>query len=272
MLTPAPDLPPCRPRNRLLAGLPPGELARLAPRLEPVRLELRQVLHDVDRPITHVHFVEAGVVSVVSAMADGTAVETATIGYEGLVGLPLFLGVDRTPAQAFCQIPGAAYRLEAGAFQEEIARGGALRGAVGRYAQALFTLVAQNSACNRLHLVERRCARWLLQTHDRVGAERGVDEFPLTQQFLSQMLGVRRATVSEAAATLQARGVIVYEYGRVRVRDRAGLEAAACECYQIISREFDRLVARLPVGPSPLAAVPTADASGHTALRDADAA
>jgi len=261
-----------RPHNRLLAALPPGELARLLPEIELVRLELREVLYDVDQPMVHAHFAETSVISVLGVMADGTAVETATVGHEGMVELPLFLGVDRTPAQAFCQIPGTAYRMSADAFQAEIARGGALRAVVGRYAQALFTQVAQGSACNRLHPVDQRCARWLLQTHDRVGAERGVDEFPLTQRFLSQMLGVRRATVSEVAAALQGSGLIAYEYGRMRVRDRAGLEAAACECYRIIRRELDRLISQVPVGPGPLAAVVTTDPSGRTALRDGDGA
>ena len=227
-----------RPRNRLLAALPDADLAQLAPRLEPVNLELKQILFDVDAVIPHAYFLEDGVVSVLGVMKDGTAVETATIGHEGLVGLPLFLGTDRTAAQGFCQVPGRALRLEADAFRQAIAQIPALRDVTARYTQALFTLVAQSSACNRLHSVEQRCARWLLMTHDRVGR----DEFPLTHLFLSQMLGVRRATVTEAAGALQGAGLIEYAYGRIAVRDRPGLERAACECYAIIRREFDRLL------------------------------
>jgi len=251
-----------RPRNRILAALPAAEYARLTPALEPVTLELRQVLFDVDRPIEYVYFPEDAVASVLGVMTDGSAVETATIGHEGFVGLPVFLGADRTPAQAFCQVPGEAYRIESGAFRQEIARAGDLRDALSRYTQALFTQVAQSSACNRLHTMRERCARWLLQTHDRVGR----DEFPLTQQFLSQMLGVRRATVTEAASGLQQDGLITYEYGRITVRDRRRLEAASCECYEIIRREFARLLDGRDA-PSVLEGVQT-EQDGRTAVGD----
>ena len=249
-------------RNRILAALPEAEYARLAPALEPVSFELRQVLFDVDRPIDYVYFPEDCIASVVSVMADGSAVETATIGFEGVVGLPVFLGADRTPAQAFVQIPGEAYRIESGAFRQEIQRGGDLRDALSRYTQALFTQVAQSSACNRLHTMRERCARWLLQTHDRIGH----DEFPLTQQFLSQMLGVRRATVTVAASELQNDGLITYEYGRITVRDRRGLEAASCECYEIIRREFARLLEGRDT-PSVLEGIQT-ERDGLTAVGD----
>ncbi len=255
-------------RNRILASLPAGEYARLAPHLERVDLELRQILFDVDRPITHVYFPEAMVTSVLGVMADGTSVETATVGREGMVGLPVFLGTDQTSAQAFSQVPGPALRMTAEAFRAAVADSPALTLALHRYTQALFTLVAQNSACNRLHTMAERCARWLLHTHDRV--ER--DEFPLTHHFLSQMLGVRRATVTEAMGTVQARGAVDYQMGRVRVRDRGALEGAACECYAIITREFDRLLGGSGTRPrgdaSPLEAV-TTEQGGRTALREA---
>jgi hypothetical protein len=171
-------------------------------------------------------------------MADGSAVETATIGREGMVGLPVFLGTDRTSAQAFVQIPGAALRMTTATFRRALVGSPSLSRALSRYTQALFTLVAQSSACNRLHAMPERCARWLLHSHDRM--ER--DEFSLTHQFLSQMLGVRRATVTEGMTELQATGAIEYAMGRIRVVDRARLEDAACECYVIIAREFDRLL------------------------------
>jgi CRP-like cAMP-binding protein len=257
------------PRNRLLASLPADELAELAHDLERVHLELRQVLFDVDRPIEHVYFPEAAVVSVLSVMADGTAVETATVGHEGMVGLPVFLGTDQMSAQAFCQISGPALRMPSDAFRRAAERSRALTRAMQRYTQALFGFVAQNSACNRLHTMPERCARWLLHTHDRVGGDEGHHDFPLTHQFLSQMLGVRRATVTEVMGAMQSAGTITYGMGRVAVCDRDALERAACECYAVIVREFDRLLDGAPthdVG-DPLGDVRTSE-GGRTVVGD----
>ena len=254
-------------RNRILASLPAEDYARLAPDLVHVDLETKQVIFDVDQRIEHVYFPEASVVSILGVMADGTAVETATIGREGMAGLPVFLGTDQTSAQAFAQVAGPALRMTADAFRAAVDRSPALTRVLHRYTQALFTFVGQSSACNRVHVMTQRCARWLLHTHDRM--ER--DEFPLTHQFLSQMLGVRRATVTEAMGALQGGGSIAYEMGQVRVRDRAGLEAAACECYAIVTREFDRLLdgadARARQVPNPLADLTTA-AGGRSTLGD----
>jgi CRP-like cAMP-binding protein len=226
-----------------------------------VRLELRQLLFDKDAPIEHVYFCESAVVSIVNMMSDGTAVETATVGNEGMVGLPLFHGVDRTAAQAFCQIPGDALAMTSAAFRTELRHPGTLGTLLGRYAEAMFTMVAQSSACNRLHPMRERCARWLLTTHDRVGG----DEFPLTHHFLAQMLGVRRATVTEAAGSLQDARLIAYRMGTVRILDRPGLETASCECYAIIRAAFGHL---LPghVSASPLARVPTSKGGKSRAL------
>ncbi|HVE80140.1 MAG TPA: Crp/Fnr family transcriptional regulator [Gemmatimonadaceae bacterium] len=256
----APAASRATPRNRILAALPGDEYARLAPGLELVPLELRRLVFDVDQPIEHVYFPEAGVISIVSVMADGTAAETATVGYEGMAGLPVFLGTDRTASQAFCQVRGEAYRLTTPVFLQAVGESATLRAVLGRYAQALFTLVAQSSACNRLHPMRQRCARWLLMTHDRVGTE----TFALTQQFLSQMLGVRRATVTEAAGELQAAGLIEYAYGKITVRDRARLERATCECYEIVRQEFARLLEERPAR-SPLRDVPTSENGFSTA-------
>lgn len=228
-----------KPRNRILASLPAPQLKRITKNLELVELESSQILFDQGRPIANVHFVETGVASVVGIMSDGSAVETATIGYEGMVGLPLFHGVTRSAAQAFCQVPGTAYRMSSRAFQAEIRRDhGALTEILGRYTEALFTMVAQSAACNRVHPVRERCARWLLQTHDRVAA----DEFSLTHRFLAQMLGVRRASVTDAVGTLRKAGIVEYKMGRMRILDRRKLERSACECYEIITSEFDRLL------------------------------
>ena len=234
-------------RNQILASLPGDELARLEPRLQRVDLDLRQVLIDPDQPIEQVYFPESSVISVLSLLSDGTAIETATVGWEGMVGLPLFLGVDRTPAQAFCQVQGDALRMDAASFREATRPGSGLSTILNRYTQALFTFLAQASACNGRHTVQERCARWLLLAHDRVGRNR----FSLEQQFVSQMLGVRRAAVLEMIGSLQSAGLIEYTDGQMTVKDRAGLEAASCECYVIIQREFARLLAGREI-PSPL--------------------
>jgi CRP-like cAMP-binding protein len=257
------------PRNHLLAALPAADLAHLAPALEPVPLVVGDVMFDVHRPIEHAWFVERGVVSIVGVMADGTAIETATIGPEGMVGMPIFHETDRASAQAFCQVAGSALRLPADALRDGLARSAALRRLLHRYAQAMLTLVAQSSACNRVHTMRERCARWLLHTHDRVGAADGVHEFALTHRFLSQMLGVRRATVTEALGLLQRSGAIAYAMGTVAVRDRARLEADACECYAVIRHEFDRLLGgpRADGAGHPLDGVTTSE-DGRTMLGD----
>jgi CRP-like cAMP-binding protein len=235
------------PRNRILAALPPDEWARLREHAQWVPMPLAKVVFEPNQPIEHVYFPEEGVVSIVGLVEDGSAVETATVGNEGMAGVPVFLGAMQMAGQAFVQVAGSAWRIPSTVLRDEVRRGGALAAALGRYTQALFTLVAQSSACNRKHAVEQRCARWLLMTHDRVGG----DTFALTQLTLSQMLGVRRATVSEAAGALQQAGLIEYSRGRITVLDRAGLEAAACVCYAVIRAEFARLVDGTPAA-SPL--------------------
>jgi CRP-like cAMP-binding protein len=222
--------------NRLLATLPPDEYARLAPHLETVALALKQVIYEPDEPIPHVYFVAEGVVSLTQGEVNGQTVEVATVGDEGMVGLPVFLGLDSTPGHAFVQIVGAAQRMPAAVFRREVRAGTPLHDLLHRYTQALMVQMAQGAACNRLHSVDARCARWLLQTHDRV---RG-DEFELTQEFLARMVGVRRAAVSEVAGALQEAGLIRYTRGTIRVLDRAGLEAAACACYGIIRTQYER--------------------------------
>jgi CRP-like cAMP-binding protein len=239
------SLPPFR--NRILAALPAEVLERLRPALEPVELELGLVVAEPNRPIEHVVFPEEGIVSIVGVLADGSAVETATVGREGMAGLPVFLGAGSMAGQAFVQVPGHGHRMPAAALREEVSGGGVLFELLGRYTQALFTMLSQSSACNRKHPVEARCARWLLLTHDRVDG----DAFLLTHLILSQMLGVRRASVSEAAARLQEAGLIEYGRGRLTILDREGLERAACECYAIIRSEFARLVDGVAM-PSPL--------------------
>jgi CRP-like cAMP-binding protein len=224
--------------NRLLAALPRTSLDRIIPDLDLRPLKLRQVVQPRGEPLQEVVFPVLGVASMVSMGNSGDSVEVATVGCEGMVGLPLFLGGKAAVVEVFVQVPGEGLHLAAGAFRAHLEREPGLSRVLLLYTQALMTQVAQCSACNCHHTAEQRCARWLLQTHDRVTG----DEFPLTHEFLGLMLGVRRATVTETAQALQERELIHYERGVISVLDRKGLEAASCECYRLISREFDRLL------------------------------
>jgi len=177
------------------------------------------------------------VFSLVIRMRDGGTVEVGTIGNEGFVGAPVFLGADKSPTTAFCQVPGDALRM-ADDFRKEVRRGGPFHDLVRRSTQAMVNQISQTVACNHLHSVQERMCRWLLMTHDRAGG----DEFFLTQEFLAQMLGVRRPSVTVVAGILQHAGLIRYRRGRMAVLDRKGLEEGACECYGVVRREFDRLL------------------------------
>jgi CRP-like cAMP-binding protein len=226
-----------RQNNFILAALPHDEYARLRDRLEPVECSVRQLIYQTGEPIGHVWFPTTAVLSMVTQVAGEVAVEVATIGREGMAGLPVFLGVTASPNTVFVQVPGVALRLRADQLREVLTGDGALHRQLHRYIQATMVQLAQNVACNRLHGTEERAARWLLMTADRVGSDR----FPLTQEFLAQMLGVRRATVSLIAGLLHNAGLISYSRGVITIDDRAGLQAAACDCYSIVRGEFDRL-------------------------------
>jgi CRP-like cAMP-binding protein len=226
-------------RNLLLAGLPEEEFRRLVPECEAVDLALHDPVLARGEVIEHLYFPLDCVLSLMATVEGEPPVEVATIGYEGMTGLPVFLGAPTGPNDAFCQVPGRALRLTAGAFRRFLASDGALHQTLHRYTQATMVMLAQNVACNRLHATEERCARWLLQTRDRVGA----DEFPMTQEFLAQMLGVRRGTVSLTAGVLQQAGMITYTRGRITVLDVEGLHRAACPCYDLIHAEFASLTA-----------------------------
>jgi CRP-like cAMP-binding protein len=226
--------------NRILALLPPRDAKRLAPRLEPLSLPVRKQLYEPNQRIRHVYFLDRGVASVTIVLQEEQEVEIATVGNEGMIGVPVFLGVGSSTGKAFIQIAGEGSRMSASALRAEIARGGALHRLLERYTHGLFAQVAHSAGCNRLHRLEQRCSRWLLMTHDRVAS----DEFPLTQDFLARMLGVRRATVTEAVGSLQRAGLIHYRRRQVAIIDRAGLEAASCNCYAAIRQEFDRLSIR----------------------------
>jgi CRP-like cAMP-binding protein len=224
--------------NRLLAAVPAADRRRMQERMEPVKFDLRQPVYEPGKPIEYVYFPLTAVISMLAVMDDGQAVEVATMGNEGMAGLPVFLGATTSPDLAFAQIPGRALRMPAGEFRELANGAGVVQALLQRYTQAFFVQLAQGAACNRLHSLDQRLARWLLMTHDRVGQ----DQFPLTQEFMAQMLGVRRATVTEAAGRLQQAGLITYRRGIITILDRPGLEAASCECYRIITAEHARLL------------------------------
>jgi CRP-like cAMP-binding protein len=223
--------------NFILAALPRDEYARLHDRLEPVGCTARQLIYQTGEPIGHVWFPTTAVLSMVSEVDGEVAVEVATIGREGMAGLPVFLGVTASPNTVFAQVPGMALRLRADRLREVLTGDGALHRQLHRYIQATMVQLAQNVACNRLHTTEERAARWLLMTADRVGSDR----FPLTQEFLARMLGVRRATMSLTAGLLHNAGLISYSRGVITIDDRTGLEEASCECYSILRGEFDQL-------------------------------
>jgi CRP-like cAMP-binding protein len=226
-------------RNRIL-GAVGDAIDGLLDDLEPTALAQRQVIYEIDEPISYVYFPQSGVLSVVASANNSEAVEVATVGPEGIGGLPAFLGASRSTMRAFAQIPGDALRMPVDRFGAHCEANVPLRNMLLKYTQAFITQVAQNSACNRLHPVEERCARWILMTHDRVDSER----FPLTHDFLAQMLGVRRATVTVAAGALARAGLIEYTRGDVAVLDRAALQEASCECYAIVEAEYTRLLGK----------------------------
>lgn len=223
-------------RNHLLAALPRQEYKRLSPHLESVPLPFMEVLYGGGEPITHVYFPDDGLISLLVVMEDGTLREVGLIGNDGMLGLPVVLGMNATPHRALIQMPGSALRMKAKALRNELRQEGALRGLLQRYAHALFTQVSQSAACVSSHAVERRLSRWLLMTHDRAPG----DEFEMKHEFMAMMLGVTRSVVTRAAGHFQKEKLIRYTRGRVTVLDRRGLEATACECYGALKSEDAR--------------------------------
>ncbi|MDQ6831649.1 MAG: Crp/Fnr family transcriptional regulator [Gemmatimonadota bacterium] len=222
--------------NRLLRALPKNEYDRLLPHLEHAALPFRHVLLEPGERLTHVYFPTSGVASMINETRDGT-VEVASIGNEGLVGVPVLLHSEHVENRVFMQVPGEGKRMTAVALRGAIQERPVIARLFYRYAEALFEQIAQSVACNRLHTLEERCARSLLITHDRVDD----DTFPLTQEILSYMLGVHRPAVTVAAGILADSGLIKYHRGRITVTDRAGLEAAACVCYATSRASIARL-------------------------------
>lgn len=224
-------------QNRLLSSLPSGELKHLHPYIEQVSLSHGQRIILPDEPIPFVYFPLNSLLSLVTLMEDGSTVEAGSIGREGMAGLPILLDADTTPSQTLTQIPGQAVRVKAEIIKKLFDAGGALQKILHRYIHTTIVISSQTAACNRLHQIEARLCRWLLMSSDGVGSE----ELSLTQDFLSTMLGVRRAGVSEAASQLMSKGLIRYQRGRIQIVDRKSLQTAACECYEVVRAEYERL-------------------------------
>jgi CRP-like cAMP-binding protein len=224
-------------RNRILASLSKQEIAALEPLLLPVDFVQGKTLLDSGETAEFAYFIETGLASLIVVMETGTSVEVGVVGREGLVGLSIVLGTGSMPTKAFIQIPGSGFRLKAGALRNELERSTMLRQKINHYFQAHLVQASQTAACNRLHEIAERLARWLLLCQDRVES----DELQITHQSLADMLGTPRSTVTLAARMLQKAGLVNYSRGHVRILNRKGLEEAACECYRSIRNECDRL-------------------------------
>jgi CRP-like cAMP-binding protein len=221
--------------NRLLATLPKQEYERLLPGLKRIPLIFGDVLYEPGDIIKHVYFPNDSIVSLLSALSERSTLEVGMVGNEGMAGLPIFMGVNVSRTRALVQGAGSAMRMTSAAVRHEANRPGALHRLLHRYTHSLLTQVSQSAACNRFHLVDARLARWLLMTSDRLG----LDEFRMTQDFMSNMLGVRREGVNKAASMLQTARLIRYRRGIITILNRPDLEAHSCECYGIVRAESE---------------------------------
>lgn len=228
---------PHRVVNRLIQGLPPAQRKRLLAQCQPIHLAFGEILCEPGQPFGHVYFPLTGFISLVAVVSRHEPLEMGLIGNEGMLGATLALGVDAVPLRGIVQGSGTALRMPVPRFRAELREGSALPGVLQRYLYVLMAQLAQTAACTRFHEVDARLARWLLMTHDRAHA----DHFHLTHKFLAAMLGVRRSGVTIAAGALQRRGLIRYVRGKINIRDRTGLEATACECYDAVVEDYARL-------------------------------
>ena len=225
-------------RNKILAALPPAEWERWQPQLEAIELSLGEVLYESGKTLEHVYFPTTAIVSLLYVMQNGASAEIAVVGFEGLVGISLFMGGESTPSRAVVQSAGLGYRLPALAMKQEFARSPPVMHVMLRYTQALITQMAQTAVCNRHHSLDQQLCRWLLLSLDRLHGS----ELVMTQELIANMLGVRREGVTEGALKLQLAGLIRYARGRISVLDRPGLERRTCECYAVVKQEYDRLL------------------------------
>jgi CRP-like cAMP-binding protein len=233
-----------REQNQLLAAMPEAEWKRWLPEIEAVDMPLGHVLYEPGSTLSHVYFPTTAIVSMLYVLENGASAEIAVVGNEGLVGISLFMGGESTPSRAVVQSAGNGFRLPAQALKDEFNRGGAVLHLLLRYTQALITQMSQTAVCNRHHSLDQQLCRWLLLSLDRLTG----NELVMTQELISNMLGVRREGVTEAALHLQAAGLIKYARGRISVLDRPGLEKRSCECYGVVKKEYDRLK-EMPLEP-----------------------
>ncbi len=224
--------------NQLLATLPDAEWQRWLPLLEPVNMPLGQVLYEPGATLEHVYFPTTAIVSLLYVMENGASAEIAVAGYEGMVGISLFMGGESTPSRAVVQSAGHGFTLPAEIVKEEFNRSGPVMHVLLRYTQALITQMSQTAVCNRHHTLDQQLCRWLLLSLDRLQG----NQLVMTQELIANMLGVRREGVTEGALKLQQAGLIRYARGRISVLDRPGLEQRTCECYGVVKREYDRLL------------------------------
>lgn len=229
-------------QNHLLDALLKAEYNRISVGLELVHMPLGQVLYEPGGLLKYVYFPTTSIVSLLYVMENGASAEIAVVGNEGILGVSIFMGGDTTPSRAVVQSDGYGYRLKAQLMKDEFNRAGPVLRLLLRYTQALITQMSQTAVCNRHHSVEQQLCRWLLLSLDRLES----NELVMTQELISNMLGVRREGVTEAAGKLQKSGLIHYSRGRIEVLDRPGLEKHVCECYHVVKTEFDRLLPRLP--------------------------
>lgn len=225
-------------QNHLLKALPEDECERILPKLELVPMRLGEVLYEPSIEMRYVYFPTTSIVSLLYVMEDGASAEIAVVGNEGIVGVSLFMGGDSTTSRAVVQSAGHAYRLGGQYLKEAFFRAGAMQHLLLRYTQALLTQMAQTAVCNRHHTVDQQLCRWLLLSLDRLPS----NELVMTQELIVNMLGVRREGVTEAAGKLQQAGLIHYSRGKITVMDRPGLEKRVCECYEVVRKEFSRLL------------------------------
>jgi CRP-like cAMP-binding protein len=231
-------LTPNQKQSHLLAVLPEPESKRLLPHLELVSLPLGKALYESGDQLNHVYFPTTSIVSLLYELENGSSAEIAVVGNEGIVGIALFMGGDTMPNRAVVQSAGHAYRLPGSLLKQEFNRAGALQHLLLRYTLAMLTQMAQTAVCNRHHTVDQQLCRWLLLSLDRLPTM----ELIMTQELIANMLGVRREGVTEAAGKLQKAGLIRYGRGRITVLDRSGLEKRVCECYEVVRKEFRRLL------------------------------
>lgn len=234
----APGFPPTH-VNRLLAVLPAEDYERLRPKLEPISLALGEVIYESGGQIDYVYFPTDSIISLLYIMENGATAEIGVTGFEGVIGIALFMGGTTMPNRAVVQSAGSALRMKAQAMLTEFARGGSFQLTLLRYTQALMTQISQTAVCNRLHSVDQQLCRWLLLSHDRLHS----DKLVMTHDLIANMLGVRREGITVAAQKLQEQGLISYVRGTITILDRPGLEAAVCECYRVVKSEYDRLLA-----------------------------